>query len=227
MLKIRCMIIFMVAFILILTVPSCYKQNNVQNSEVVLDHELNGINYINAYYFSYFDSTNVVYLDSALMSFNSALSIVSDSTVMLRLFIRKLNVYNLQHEYDKAISFIDSCMFEPSYSQILKYRFEAFKARDNNDKDYNRYFDKIINILEEYLKENRTAIVQGLESGNITPVDRLKILQYVLYSTIRNNDPTDMHIMLSDMKNKYPASSYDIDYFDSFIDETDLEDRVI
>ena len=139
-------------------------------------------------------------LDSALMVINKALPRCEEKKYDMS--IRKLAVLCGKHEYDQAISFMDSINFAGEdyscYEPIIRRRIEAMKCHkrlvEYNDveslNERNRYLREIIDILEDYLAKYSASVDSVWMNIDDEYYDSIVMAraQYYFYLSVLKND---------------------------------------
>lgn len=153
-------IVIIVLFLLTGCLTSCIQQHSLK---IVSDDFCDSCNKWSGYYFyhRYYLEGYDNCLDSALMLIDEALPRCEEE--LYDLSIRKLAVLCGKQEYDKAISFMDSISFVghnySCYEPVIRRRIHAMKCQSDGDiPERNRYLQEIIDILENYLTNNATAV---------------------------------------------------------------------
>lgn len=134
---------------------------------------------------------NDKYLDSVINIINYALPRCDDSEAKFDMSLRKLSSLCARNEYDKAYGFFDSIEFDgheySCYKQVIFNRLHAMECLSvENIPERNLYLQKNIDLLQEYLLENKLSVDSVWQNKNETTRDSifLATMQYYHYSSI-------------------------------------------
>lgn len=131
------------------------------------------------------------YLDSVINIINYALPRCDDSKAKFDMSLRKLSSLCARNEYDKAYGFFDSIEFDgheySCYKQVIFNRLHAMECLSVEDiPERNLYLQKNIDLLQEYLSENKLSVDSVWQNANEATWDSLLFatIQYYHYSSI-------------------------------------------
>lgn len=169
---------------------------------------------------------DVRHLDTALTLINKGLKICNRDQSSFTL--RKLVILSFKKEYDLAVYFIDSLdkkifNYLPFYQKLLKKRFLAMKAQENNDyKLRNSYINSIIDDINKYLISKKSEINTLITQKDINKVlsnsNHIALIQYYYYKSIVNGKEK----IEEEINNKQKETNGNEDFFDiikSVLDE--------
>jgi hypothetical protein len=114
------------------------------------------------YYVRYYEDSNKLYLDSALLFIDEVL--VNCEKQFGILSLRKLSILSIKQDYPTALKFIDTFDEEvfselPYFQNFLKERFMAMKSQAEGDLDMRDfYLRSIIGEINKFLEMNRTKV---------------------------------------------------------------------
>lgn len=207
--------------ILVFVISSCNQKSSIENKTCV---EYN-ILYNNCISMYYHDGNNA-HLDSALIYIDEAILNCNNSKKLFSL--RKLSVYSIRKEYDKAISFIDKLDDDfnndlPYFKKLLKYRFMAMQYDFVNDLTNRDSCLKIaLNDIDSFLLDNKTKMDSLLALTDLNAIMSNKLstsfVQYYYYkSIIYGIDNTKKEIREMQIKTKGNEKYFD--YVEICLDE--------
>lgn len=131
------------------------------------------------------------YLDSVINIINYALPRCDDSEAKFDMSLRKLSSLCAKNEYDKAYDFYDSVDFDgheySCYKQVILNRLHAMECLSiENISERNFYLQEIVDLLQEYLSENKLSVDSVWQNKNETTRDSLFLatMQFYHYSSI-------------------------------------------
>lgn len=140
----------------------------------------------------FYNDDELKHLDTALALINKGLKGCDKYQGLFT--IRKLGLFSLKKEYDLALSFIDSLdkkLFNdlPFYQKMLKNRFLAMKAQENNDYELrNSYLNSITDDINKYLISKKSEIDTLLVQKDINKIlsnpNSTALTQYYYYKSI-------------------------------------------
>jgi hypothetical protein len=167
-----------------------YSCNPKENIELRTCDEYNTLS--NECIIKFYKDNNYAHLDTALMYIDTAILNCNNHKKLFSL--RKLSVYSIMQEYDKALMFIDSIDDNfikdlPYFKKLLKFRFLAMHSELNND--FARR-DSCLNIIlydiDLLLNQNKTQVdsLLVLADVNLILSNSLStsVTQYYYYKSI-------------------------------------------
>lgn len=177
----------------------------------------------------YYATNDKAYIDSTLILLNEGIKKCDDYRKLFSL--RKLGVLSIINEYEEAINFInkiDKSLFvsDPFYLKVIEFRFKAAqKFYQRNSESGNYYLQKIVDLLDNYIKENDNEFNELFSQREISIILQNSMstafIQYANYLALLNGrDSTANHINFLFQSNGWNMELYDMIL--NFIENEDI-----